>query len=125
MITNLTHSEICAVAAQRLGDKTTSEMVDKTVKTYAESCFDLIKEKAPTNEKDKLLVETPMVGAQVKYHQTGVKKNPDGTETKTGPYCSIQYAAPKALLKMIGLDLFKNLGSQVISTVIDAKKKAA
>ena len=88
MIPNLTHSEICAVAAQRLGDKTTAEVVDKTVKTYANTCFDLIKEKAPTNEKDQLLVETPMVGAKVKYHQTGVKKNPDGTETKTGCWSS-------------------------------------
>ncbi len=124
MITNLTHSEISSVTASRLGDKATAESVSKTVKEYASTCFDLIKEKGPTNEKDKLLVETPMVGFAVKYHNQGVKKNPDGSETKIGPNRTISVALPNALLKVINSDLLKVAG-QIVGAVVDAKKKAA
>ncbi len=75
-------------------------IVNKTVKSYAESCFDLIKDEAPTNEKDELLMETPLVGARVKYHQTGVKNNPDGVVTK-------------ALSKIIGPDLVNLVQNKV------------
>ena len=124
MITNLTHSEICGVTSSRLGDKSTPESVSKTVQEYAKTCFDLMKEKGPSNEKDLLLVETPLAGYKVKYHQTGTKKNPDGTETKIGPNRTISVALPNALLKAINSDLLKVAG-QIVGAVVDAKKKAA
>ena len=83
-------------------------IVNKTVKSYAESCFDLIKDEETINEKDELLMETPLVGARVKYHQTGVKNNPDGIETKTDPY-----VVPKALSKIIGPDLVNLVQNKV------------
>ena len=126
MNTNLLHSEISSVTASRLGDKSTPESVSKTVQEYAKTCFDLIKEKGPTNEKDTLLVETPLVGYKIKFHNQGIKKNPDGSETKIGPNRTVVTALPNALLKCINSDLIKVVG-QIASAVVDAnaKKKAA
>lgn len=122
MVTNVLHSEIVANAASRLGSA--KEEVDKTVKEYAKTCFDLIKEKAPNKTGDLTLVETPLVGYKIKYHESGVKKNPDGTETKIGPNRSITVALPNALLKGINADLVK-LAVNIVGAVVDSKKKAA
>lgn len=123
MITNLTHSEICAVAASRIGGNTTAETISKHVQGYAKTCFELMNERGPTNEKDQLLVETPLTGYRVKYHATGTKKNPDGTETKIGPNRTISVALPNALLKLINTGLVKAAG-QIISAVSEMKKAA-
>ena len=122
MVTNVLHSEIVANTASRLGSA--KEEVDKTVKEYAKTCFDLIKEKAPNKTGDLTLVETPLVGYKIKYHESGVKKNPDGTETKIGPNRSITVALPNALLKGINADLVK-LAVNIVGAVVDSKKKAA
>lgn len=122
MVTNVLHSEIVANTASRLGSA--KEEVDKTVKEYAKTCFDLIKEKAPNKTGDTTLVETPLVGYKVKFHESGVKKNPDGTETKIGPNRTITTAVPNALLKGINADLIK-LAVNIVGAVVDSKKKAA
>lgn len=122
MVTNILHSEIAANTASKLG--ISKEEVDKTVKGYASTCFDLIKEKAPNKTGDITLTETPLVGFKIKYHESGVKKNPDGTETKIGPNRTITTAVPNALLKGINADLIK-LAVNIVGAVVDSKKKAA
>jgi hypothetical protein len=124
MVTNILHSEIVANTASRLGGNYTNESVDKALKEYAKTCFDLMKEKAPNKTGDLTLVETPLVGYKIKYHESGIKKNPDGTETKIGPNRTITTALPNALLKGINADLVK-LVVNVVGAIVDSKKKAA
>lgn len=107
MVTTITHAEISATTAGKLGGNATAESVSNTVKKYYETTFELMKEKGPKTSKDTLLVETPGAGYQVNYHESGVKKNPDGTEEKIGPNRKVKIAVPNALLKLINADLIK------------------
>lgn len=119
MIT-IRHSEISGVAAGRLGKDYTADTVGKVVQEYANSAFDLMREKGPNDPKEKTIVETPLVGYEVSYHESRVKKNADGTETKTGPRRTVKVAVPNALLKGINADLLKLVGN-VVKAIIDSK----
>ena len=90
MATNtLTHSEICSVAANRIKG-CTAEQMDNSLKTYTQAMIDLAKEKKPMSAKDPALaIETPLVGYRINFHENGVVKNADGTETKIGANCVI------------------------------------
>lgn len=126
MIT-IRHSEISSVAAGRLGKGYTAEGVAKTVTEYAQACFDLMREKGPNDVKEKTLVETPLAGFEISYHESRVKKNPDGTETKTGPRRTAKVALPNAMLQGINADLIESavkLGAGIVKAVLDAKKSA-
>ena len=115
----ITHSEICASTAGKLGKDHTAESVGKTVQQYADSMLDLMKEKAPNNPSDELLVETPLVAYKTTYHQNSTKKNPDGTETKVGVNYTVKVGLPNILLE--GL----NAAVEIVKTVVDGVKKAA
>lgn len=117
MSTNvIKHSEICNSAAMVL--KTTPENVDKVVNQYSASMTDLINQRKPTNKNDITLVETVFAAFKVKYNESGIKKNPDGTETKVGANYSVAVALPNTLLELI------NAGVKVVETVVtDSKKK--
>ena len=117
----ITHSEICASTAGKLGKDHTAESVGKTVQQYADSMLDLMKEKAPNNPSDELLVETPLVAYKTTYHQNSTKKNPDGTVTDVGPRRKVT-SVPNAILKGINADLIK-LVVDIVGAVVG--KKAA
>lgn len=123
MIT-ITHREISSATAGRLGKDFSAETVGKVVTEYAKTTFDLMKEKGPNDPKEKTLVETPLVGYEMSYHESTTKKNPDGTEEKTGPRRKVKVALPKALLQGINADLLK-LGINIVKAVIDSKEKKA
>jgi hypothetical protein len=124
MVTTITHSEISTVTAAKLGKDYSAESVGNTVKEYASSLLDLMKEKGPTSTGDKLLVETPLVGYCVDYHESGVKRNADGTEEKIGANRTIKTAIPNKFIEGINADLIK-LAVNVGKAVIGAIKKAA
>lgn len=124
MVTSIPHSEIVANTTSKLGGNHTNESVDKVIKTYADEALNLLKEKAPNKTSDLTLMETPLAAFKVKYHESGVKKNPDGTETKIGPNRTMTVALPKAFLKGINADLVK-LAVNIVGTVIESKKKVA
>jgi hypothetical protein len=111
------HSEICAVTAGRLGKEYTAEKVDKTVTEYAKSVFDLISEKKPESSKEPTLVETPLIAMKINKRDSGVKRNPDGTETKIGTNYTVNIAPPNHLLEIL------NVGVEIVKTVMDEKKK--
>lgn len=113
------HTEISAATAGRLGKGFTAEMVSKTVTEYAKTVADLVKDKLPKNKEDKTLVETPLAAFQVNYKESGIKRNPDGTENKVGPNYTVNVALPRFLLEGI------NVGVEIIKTVSEAVKKAA
>lgn len=124
MVTTITHSEISTAAAGRLGKDYSGASVGNVLTTYADTMLDLMKEKAPNSTGDKLLVETPLVGYCVDYHESGVKKNPDGTEEKIGPNRTVKMAVPNKFIEGINADLIKlvaNIGKTIINTI----KKAA
>lgn len=124
MVTRISHAEISTSTASRMGKDYTAESVGNTVKEYANSLLDLMKEKAPNSTGDELLVETPLIGYAVKYHESGIKKNSDGTEEKIGPNRTMKTAIPNAFLEGINADLIKfavNVGKAIIGAV----KKAA
>ena len=118
----ITHSEICASTAGKLGKDYTAESVGKTVQQYADNMLDLMKEKAPNNPSDELLVETPLVAYKTTYHQNSTKKNPDGTVTDVGPRRKVTTSVPNAILKGINADLIK-LVVDIVGAVVG--KKAA
>lgn len=124
MVTTITHAEISTSTASRLGKDYTAESVGNVVKEYSNTLVDLMKEKGPNSTGDKLLVETPLVGYCVNYHETGVRKNADGTEEKIGPNRTIKTAVPNSIIEGINADLIKavvNIGKAVIGAI----KKAA
>lgn len=122
MIT-ITHKEISSSTAGRLGKDYTAESVGNVVTEYAKTCFDLMREKGPNDPKEKTLVETPLVGYEVSYHESCTRKNPDGTEEKIGPRRKVKTALPKALLQGINADLLK-LVVNIAKAVVDSKKAA-
>lgn len=124
MVTTITHAEISTSTASRLGKDYTAEGVGNVVKEYSNSLLDLMKEKGPNSTGDKLLVETPLVGYCVDYHESGTRKNADGTEEKIGPNRTIKTAIPNAFIEGINADLIK-LVVNVGKAVIGAIKKAA
>ena len=97
MVTTITHAEISTSTASRLGKDYSAESVGNVVKEYSNTLVDLMKEKAPNSTGDKLLVETPLVGYCVNYHETGVRKNADGTEEKIGPNRTVKTAVPNSI----------------------------
>jgi len=123
MIT-ITHREISASTAGRLGKDVTAESVGNIVTEYAKTAFDLMKEKGPNSSKEKTLVETPLCGYEVNYHENMTKTNPDGTKQNVGARRTVKVALPKTLLEGLNADLLK-LGAKIIKAVIDSKKEAA
>lgn len=123
MIT-ITHREISAATAGRLGKDYSAEQVGNVVSEYAKTTFDLMKEKGPNSSKEKTLVETPLCGYEVNYHENMTKTNPDGTKQNVGARRTVKVALPKALLEGINMDLLK-LGAKIVKAVIDSKKEAA
>jgi hypothetical protein len=122
MIT-ITHSEISATTAGRMGKGYTAEGVAKTVSEYANSMVQLMKEKRPTSTKESTLVENPICGFKIDKHDSGVVKNPDGTETKIGEHYTVQTAVPKAVINGINADLIGGIG-KIIGAVAGALKQA-
>lgn len=122
MIT-ITHSEISSVTAGRLGNVDASTIA-KHVSEYAKTTMELMREKGPNSTKEVTLVETPLVGYEVTYHDSGTRKGPDGSEEKLGPHRRVKTAVPNALLKGINADLIKVVG-QVAKAVAEGIKKAA
>lgn len=115
----ITHSEISAATAGKLGKGYTGESVGKTVTEYSKTMVDLIKSKMPTSSKDPTLVETPLAAFKVNKKESGVKHNADGSESKVGANYTVQVALPNFLLEAL------NAGVEIIKTVLDSKKKAA
>ena len=122
MIT-ISHSEISAVTAGRMGKGYTAETVAKTVSEYGKSMADLMKEKRPTNVKEPTLVETPLVGYKINFHENGVRKNPDGSETKIGQNYTVNAAVPKAVISGLNAEVLAGLG-KVAAAVASAIKSA-
>lgn len=116
-VIKITHKEISASAAAKLNMK--ADEVGNIVKTYADSAKELMVEKAPKNVNDKTIVETPLVAWQMNYHENGVKKNADGTDTKYGPNVTLSPAAPKGLIAALN-----PIAKAVIGIVTDVKKAA-
>lgn len=118
MATNtLTHSEICSVAANRIKG-CTAEQMDNSLKTYTQAMMDLAKEKKPMSTKDPALaIETPLVGYRINYHENGIVKNADGTETKIGANWTVNAAVPKALPM--------ELNAETVGKIIGGVQKAA
>ena len=122
MVTTITHSEICASAAGKLGKDWTAETVDKCTTQYTNSMLDLMIEKAPNNPADITLVQAKGVGYKMGYVANATKKNPDGTERDLGPRRTLVAAIPNFILKGINADLVKlvlDIGSALMG------KKAA
>lgn len=113
------HTEISAATAGRLGKGFTADMVSKTVTEYAKTVTDLLKEKLPKSKDEHTLVETPLAAFQVNYKENGIKKNPDGTESKVGTNYTVKVGLPNFLLEGI------NAGIEVVKAIVDAKKAAA
>lgn len=116
MIT-VTHAEISATTAGRMKG-TSAENVAKTVSEYAKSMVDLMNEKKPTNAKDITLVETPLVGYKIQMKENGVKKNPDGTETKIGQHYTFKAAVPKAVVNGLNSEVINGL-AKIASAALD------
>lgn len=113
------HTEISAATAGKLGKGFTAEGVGKTVQEYAHTMVDLAKEKLPKSKDDHTLIETPLGAFKINYRESGVKKNPDGTETKVGVNYTVKVGLPNILLE--GL----NAAVEIVKTVADGIKKAA
>lgn len=113
------HTEISAAAAGVLGKGFTAESVGKTVQQYAKSMVDLAKDKLPTSKDEHTLIETPLGAFKINYKESGMKKNPDGTESKIGINYGVNVALPVFFLEAI------NAVVEIGKTVVDGIKKAA
>lgn len=126
-IKTITHSEISAVTASKMGNGTTAETVDKTVTEYGKSVLELISEHLPKAKNDELLVETPLAGYRLRYHENGVKKNADGTETKVGTNYTFNSAVPNYLIKGVNSEALKIIENTVkgVGKILNTVKKSA
>jgi hypothetical protein len=94
-----------------------SESVENTVAGYAKTTSDLMiqeyknrlkrGEKIRNSCKEKTLVETPLCGYEVNYHENMTKTNPDGTKQNVGERHAVKVALPKTLLEGVNTDLLK------------------
>ena len=122
MTTTITHSEISAVTAARI--KSTPDTVGKTVSEYAKSMIDLAKEKKPASANDITLIETPISAVRIKRSDSGVIKNPDGTEQKIGANYKVNMAPSKSLLHGLNADIIDG-AAKLLASVLTASKKVA
>jgi hypothetical protein len=123
----ITHSEISAATAGKLGSGHTADSVNKVVTEYSQQMFDLIMEKRPGTSKDITLVETPIAALKIKNKESGIVKNPDGTETKVGTNYTVSVALPNHFLKALNADVLEGVAkaASAVKNIVKAAKKAA
>lgn len=114
----ITHAQISAATAGKIGKTVTAELVSNVVTEYANTVTALASEKLPTNGKEPTLIQTPFAALKVNRHESGIKKNADGSETKVGVNYTVNVAFPKAFLKGINV----NAAAEIVSTILGGSK---
>ena len=115
--TGVPKPKITITTARRLPGDITAETVENTVAEYAKTTSELMiqeyknrlkrGEKIRNSCKEKTLVETPLCGYEVNYHENMTKTNPDGTKQNVGERHAVKVALPKTLLEGVNTDLLK------------------
>lgn len=125
MDTFIEHSELCAATAKKLN--VGADQVDKTVTEYASQMILLMKEKRPTNYKDRLTVKTPIVAAQVTLDKEEIVTE-NGKKYKVEEQYCVRYGMHAKLLQALneGLEVAKTLLTDTTKDgQIKVSKKAA
>ena len=121
--TKVSKPKISISTASRLPGDITAETVQNTVAGYAKTTSELMiqeyknhlkrGEKIRNSCKEKTLVETPLCGYEVNYHENMTKRNPDGTKQNVGERHAVKVALPNVLLEGVNTDLLK-LGAKTM-----------
>lgn len=108
MDTIIEHSMICAATAKKMG--ISAEQVDSTVTNYADQFISFLGEKRPTNYKDRLYVQTPLVSARINLEKEKIVTE-NGKKYRVPEQYQISYGIYTEIFKAVnkGLDVAKSL----------------